>query len=69
MMRPRRGRPGGILKLAADDPDRELEFELAYLRGLTIQERFALMFRKSRELADTLARHGHRKPVALVKRP
>jgi hypothetical protein len=69
MTRPRRGRPGGILKLAADDPDRELEFELAYLRSLTTQERFALMFRKSQELSKSLARHGHRKPVALVKRP
>jgi hypothetical protein len=45
MKRPRNGRAGGILKLAADDPERELEFELAYLRGLTTQERFALMFR------------------------
>jgi hypothetical protein len=69
MMRPRRGRPGGVLKLAADDPDRELAFELAYLRRLTTQERFTLLFRKSRELADTLARHGHRESVALVKRP
>lgn len=69
MKRPRTGGAGGILKLAADDPERELEFELAYLRSLTTQERFALMFRKSRELADSLARHGHRKPAAIVKRP
>ena len=69
MKRPRNGRACGILKLAADDPDRELEFELADLRSLTTQERFSLMFRKSRELADALAQHGHRKPVALVKRP
>ncbi len=69
MKRLRTRRLSGILKLTADDPKRELDFELAYLRGLTTQERFALMFRKSRELADTLARHGHRKPVALVKRP
>jgi hypothetical protein len=26
------------------------------------------MFRKSRELAESLARHGHRKPAALLKR-
>ena len=69
MKRPRNGRAGSILKLAADDPDRDLEFELAYLRSLTTQERFTLMFRKSRELADILAQHGHRRPVALVKRP
>ncbi len=59
---------GGILKLAADDPERELEFELAYLRSLTTAERFELMFRKSRELADSLVRHGHRKPAAIIKR-
>ncbi len=68
MKRSRTGRAGSILKLAADDPERELEFELAYLRSLTTQERFDLMFRKSRELAESLARHGHRKPAALLKR-
>ena len=69
MKRPRDRRGGGILKLAADDPERELEFELAYLRSLTTSERFDLMFRKSRELAESLVRHGHRKPVAVIKRP
>jgi hypothetical protein len=69
MKRPTDGRGTSILKLSADDPERELEFELAYLRSLTTEERFALMFRKSRELAESLARHGHRKPVAVVKRP
>jgi hypothetical protein len=58
----------GILKLSAADPERELDFELAYLRRLTTQERFTLMFRKSRELAESLARHGHRKPAAILKR-
>ena len=69
MKRPTAGRATGILKLAADDPERELEFELAYLRSLTTEERFVLMFRKSHELAESLARHGHRKPVAVAKRP
>ncbi len=68
MKRPRNHRAGGILKLAADDPERELEFELAYLRSLTTQERFDLMFRKSRELAESLARHGHRKSAPILKR-
>jgi hypothetical protein len=69
MKRPTDGRGTSTLKLSADDPEQELEFELAYLRSLTTEERFALMFRKSRELAESLARHGHRKPVAVVKRP
>ena len=68
MNRGREGRAGGILKLAADDPERELDFEMAYLCSLTIQERFTLMFRKSRELAESLARHGHRKLAAITKR-
>jgi len=63
MKRPRNGRAGGILKLAADDPERELEFELAYLRSLTTQERFALMFRKSRELAESLAHMDTESPL------
>ena len=49
-----------ILKISADDATRELEFELDYLRSLTTQERFTLMFRKSRELAEALVEHGHR---------
>ena len=60
---------GGILTLAQDDEEREFAFELAYLRSLTTEERFELMFRRSREMAETLVRHGHREPVAIVKRP
>lgn len=68
MTRPRDRRMPGVLKLSVDDPERELDFELVYQRSLTTQERFTLMFRKSRELADSLVRHGHRKPLAVVKR-
>ena len=57
-----------ILKLDADDEDKKLEFELAYQRTLTTQQRFDLMFRKSREIAEVLLRHGHRKPLEIVKR-
>lgn len=57
-----------ILKLDKDDDDKQLEFELAYQRTLTTQERFELMFRKSREIAEMLLRHGYRKPVEIVKR-
>ena len=51
-----------------EDPDAELEFELAYQRTLTTQERFEIMFRKSREIAELMLKHGHRKPVEIVKR-
>jgi len=57
-----------ILKLDTDDEDKELEFELAYQRTLTTQQRFELMFRKSREIAEVLLRHGYRKPFEILKR-
>jgi hypothetical protein len=56
----------GILILPEDDAERELAFELAYLRSLTTQQRFELMFRRSRETADLLIRHGHSVPDAVV---
>ena len=58
-----------VLKLDRDDEVRELEFELAYQRSLTTEERFRMMFQKSREIAEMLIRHGHRKPFEIIKRP
>jgi hypothetical protein len=52
----------------AESEERELDFELSYLRGLTTAERFELMFRKSHEVAEMLLKHGHRKPVEITKR-
>jgi len=57
-----------ILKTDRHDEEKELEFELAYLRTLTTQARFELMFRKSREIAEVMLRHGYRKPFEIVKR-
>jgi hypothetical protein len=62
-----------ILKLDRDDPDRELEFELAYQSTLTTQQRFDMMFRRSRLMAEALARHetrtlGPRRPAEILKR-
>jgi len=59
---------GMVLKVKGDKPAKELQFELEYLRGLTTQERFALMLRRSREMTEVLLRHGHRKPVEIIKR-
>jgi hypothetical protein len=58
-----------ILKIEQSDEDQELAFELAYLRRLTTQQRFELMFRKSQEMMEILLKHGHRKPVEIIKRP
>lgn len=59
-----------ILKLdpRASSDDAELDFELAYQRGLSTAERFEMMFRRSRQIAEELLRRGHRSPVAIVKR-
>jgi hypothetical protein len=39
-----------ILKLDKHDEDKEIEFELDYLTSLTTQQRFELMFKKTREM-------------------
>ena len=57
-----------ILKLDRDDNERELEFELKYQLALSTQQRFEMMFKKSKELADMMIAHGHRKPVDMIKR-
>ncbi len=57
-----------IIKLAKDDPEKELEFELEFQRSLTTQQRFEMMFRKSKELAQMLIENGHRKAFEIVKR-
>jgi hypothetical protein len=58
-----------IIKLAPDeqDEDRELELELDYQLSLTTAQRFEMMLRKSRELAEELLRRGCRKPVEIVE--
>ena len=60
-----------ILKIGPgeDDEDRELAFELDYLVSLTTEQRFEMMFRRSRELSDGLIALGYRKPQELIKRP
>jgi hypothetical protein len=57
-----------ILKLASDQQKKELDFELDYQLSLTVQERFQMMFKKSREIALTLFKNGHRKPFEIIKR-
>jgi hypothetical protein len=60
-----------ILKLAPGETseDRELDFEIAYQKSLTTAQRFEMMLRRSREIAEELIRRGHRRPVEVVKRP
>lgn len=57
-----------ILKSDKHDEDMELDFELDYQRTLSTAQRFELMFRRSREMAEVLLKRGHRKPFEIVKR-
>ncbi len=57
-----------ILKTRTDDERAEIEFELDYLASLTTQQRFAMMLRKSHEMASLGKRHGSRRTTQIVKR-
>ena len=57
-----------ILKLKKDDEQQEIEFELAYLKSLTVQQRFQMMIQKSREMVLLLRRNEHRKSTQVIKR-
>ena len=57
-----------VLKLEKDDENREIEFELCYLKSLTTRERFLLMQKKSEEMKKMLRKRGHRKSAEIVKR-
>ena len=57
-----------ILKLSKHDEEKEIEFELNYLRSLTTEERFQMMFSKTQEMLELLKRRGYRKTTQIIKR-
>ena len=57
-----------ILKLNHDDESSEIEFELRYLKSLTVKERFLLMIRKSEEMKKLMRNRGHGKFTEIIKR-
>ena len=57
-----------VLKLDDHNEEQEIEFELTWLLSLTLQERFQLMFKKTKELIELLERNGHRRPAQIIKR-
>lgn len=57
-----------VLKLPTHNERAEIEFELNYLTSLTTQQRFDMMFRKSREMASLRKRHGSRRTTQITKR-
>jgi hypothetical protein len=58
-----------ILKIYKDDEERELDFELDYQLSLSVEQRFQMMFQKSKEISEILIRNGYRKPFEIIKRP
>lgn len=58
-----------VLKLDKHDEDKEIEFELDYLTSLTTQQRFEMMFRKTKEMLSLRKkRNEHRKTTEIIKR-
>jgi hypothetical protein len=57
-----------VLKLDEHNEEKEIEFELSWLLSLTVQERFQLMFNKTKELIELLESNGHRRPTQIIKR-
>jgi hypothetical protein len=57
-----------VLKLEKDDENREIEFELRYLKSLTTKERFFIMQKKSDEMKKMLRKRGYRKSIKIFKR-
>ncbi|MFH1227017.1 MAG: hypothetical protein V1701_03815 [Planctomycetota bacterium] len=58
-----------ILKLNRHNPAVELDFELEYQASLSVQERFRMMIKRSRQIAGILLANGHIKPFEIIKRP
>jgi len=59
---------GPILKLDDHDEEKEIEFELSWFLSLSTQQRFDLMFKKSRELVALLEANGHRRSHQIIIR-
>lgn len=58
----------GILLLKDSNEEKEIEFELKYLSGMSLDQRFSLMLEKTQELKNNLKKNGHRKTPQIIKR-
>lgn len=57
-----------ILKLKKNDEVKERQFELENLRKLTIQQRFRMMFQRSKIMRNQLIANGYRQSPEIIKR-
>jgi hypothetical protein len=58
----------GILKLNRHNQKKEMEFELRFLKSLSVRGRFKMMFKKTGEILNLLEKSGHRRPFKIIKR-
>ena len=57
-----------ILKLKRHNARHEIEFELRFLKSLSIRQRFEMMFKKTKEMLALLEKSGHRRTPKIIKR-
>jgi hypothetical protein len=57
-----------VLKLDSNDEEKEIEFELDWLRSLTVEERYEMLFKKRKQIISMLKDNGHKRPDKIIKR-
>ena len=57
-----------VLKLNQHNTKKEIEFELRFLGSLSVKQRFAMMFQKTKEMLNLLEKSGHRRTFEVIKR-
>ena len=57
-----------ILKLEEHDEKREIEFELEFLKSLTIKQRFEMLEEKNNFIKSFLYKNDDRKTITIIKR-
>lgn len=57
-----------VLKLKRYDERKEIDFEVRYLKSLSIKKRFEMMLKKTKEIIKLLEKSGHRRPFEIIKR-
>lgn len=57
-----------ILKLTKHNEKKEIDFELDFLLSLSVEQRFQMMFKKSKEIRQLLGKNGYRKTTQIIKR-
>ncbi len=57
-----------VLKLEKHNEKREITFELAYQKTLTVQQRLDMLEERRKFFQQQLLKYGHRKPSEIVKR-